>query len=84
MVLEQRDIYPTTRKIIINRDVKFNESSLVQLDVDSRFKQDDVSDFQHIQFDRISNDSHDDHSSDTSHEQVSESEHEQGSGLDHE
>eukprot|EP00253_Pinus_taeda_P013841 PITA_13841 len=29
---------PTTRKIIINRDVKFNESSLVQLDVDSRLK----------------------------------------------
>eukprot|EP00253_Pinus_taeda_P028922 PITA_28922 len=75
---------PTTRKIIINRDVKFNESSLVQLDVDSRLKQDDVSDLQHIQFDSISNDSHDDHSSDTSHEQVSESEHEQGSGLDHE
>eukprot|EP00253_Pinus_taeda_P033691 PITA_33691 len=66
------------------RDVKFNESSLVQLDVDSRLKQDDVSDFQHIQFDSISNDIHDDHSSDTSHEQVSESEHEQGSGLDHE
>eukprot|EP00253_Pinus_taeda_P027912 PITA_27912 len=75
---------PTTRKIIINRDVKFNESSLVQLDVDSRLKRDDVSDFQHIQFDSISNDSHDDHSSDTSHEQVSESEYEQGSGLDHE
>lgn len=36
---------PTTRKIIINRDVKFNESSLVQLDVDNRVKQDDVSDF---------------------------------------
>eukprot|EP00253_Pinus_taeda_P010367 PITA_10367 len=39
---------------------------------------------EHIQFDSISNDSHDDHSSDTSHEQVSESEHEQGSDLDHE
>eukprot|EP00253_Pinus_taeda_P017465 PITA_17465 len=57
---------------------------LQELDVDSRLKQDDVSDFQHIQFDSISNDSHDDHSPDTSHEQVSESEHEQGSGLDHE
>eukprot|EP00253_Pinus_taeda_P008927 PITA_08927 len=55
-----------------------------ELDVDSRLKQDDVSDFQHIQFDSISNDSHDDHRSDTSHEQVTESEHEQGSGLDHE
>eukprot|EP00253_Pinus_taeda_P022291 PITA_22291 len=55
-----------------------------ELDVDSRLKQDDVSDFQHIQFDSISNDSLDDHSSDTSHEQVSESEHEQGSSLDHE
>eukprot|EP00253_Pinus_taeda_P018596 PITA_18596 len=75
---------PTTRKIIINRDVKFNESSLVQLDVDSRLKQDDVSDFQHIPFDSTSNDSHDDHSSDTNHEQVSESDHEQGSGIDHE
>ena len=62
---------PTTRKIIINRDVKFDESSLVQLDVNSRLKQDDVSDFQHIQFDSISNDSHNDHSSDSSHEQVS-------------
>eukprot|EP00253_Pinus_taeda_P018625 PITA_18625 len=38
----------------------------------------------HIQFDSISNDSHDDHSSDTSHEKVSESEHEHGSGIDHE
>eukprot|EP00253_Pinus_taeda_P013210 PITA_13210 len=75
---------PTTHKIIINGDVKFNESSLVQLDVDSRLKQDYVFDFQHIQFDSISNDSHDDHSSDTSHEQISESEHEQGSGIDHE
>eukprot|EP00253_Pinus_taeda_P007621 PITA_07621 len=55
-----------------------------ELDVDSRLKHDDVSDFQHIQFDSISNDSHDDHSSDTSHEHVSESEHEQGSGMDHE
>ena len=67
---------PTTRKIIINRDVKFNESSLVHLDGDSRLKQDVVSDFQHIQFESTSNDSHDDHSSYTSHEQVSESEHE--------
>ena len=73
--------YPQNRH---QQSVKFNESSLVQLDVDSRLKQDDVSDFQHIQFDSISNDSHDDHSSDTSHEQVSESEHEKGSGLDHE
>eukprot|EP00253_Pinus_taeda_P033003 PITA_33003 len=38
---------PTTHKIIIKRDVKFNESSLVQLDVDSRLKQDDVSDTDH-------------------------------------
>jgi len=70
---------PTTRKIIINRDVKFDESSLVQLDVDNKLKRDDVSDFQHIQFDSTSNDSHDDHSSDSSHEQVSESYYEQGS-----
>eukprot|EP00253_Pinus_taeda_P030174 PITA_30174 len=55
-----------------------------ELDVDSRLKQDDISEFQHIQFDSISNYSHDDHSSDTSHEQVSESEHEQGLGIDHE
>ena len=75
---------PTTCKIIINRDVKFNESSLVQLNVDNRMKQDDVSDFQHIQFESTSDDSHDDHSSDTSHEQVSESDHEQGSDVDHE
>eukprot|EP00253_Pinus_taeda_P025873 PITA_25873 len=39
---------------------------------------------EHIQFDSISNDIHDDHSSDTSHEQVLEPEYEQGSGLDHE
>ena len=75
---------PTTRKIIINRDVRFNESSLVQLDVDRRLKHDAVSDFQHIQFDNISNDSHNDHSSDSSHEQVSESDYEQGSDGGHE
>ena len=74
---------PTTCKIIINRDVKFDESSLVQLDVNSRLKQDDVSDFQHIQFDSISNDIHNDHSSDSSHEQVSESDYEQGSDGGH-
>jgi len=75
---------PTTRKIIINRDVKFNESSLVQLDVDNRVKQDDVSDFQHIQFESSSNDSHDDHSLDTSHEQGSNVDHEHVSDVDHE
>eukprot|EP00253_Pinus_taeda_P034717 PITA_34717 len=75
---------PTTRKIIINRDVRFNESSLVQLDVDRRLKQDDVSDFQHIQFDSFSNDSHNDHSSDSSHEEGSDGRHEQVSDSDHE
>eukprot|EP00253_Pinus_taeda_P004912 PITA_04912 len=75
---------PTTHKIIINRDVKFNESSLVQLDVDNKLKQDDVSDFEHIQFESTSNDSLDEHSSDASHEQVSDSDHEQGSDVDHE
>eukprot|EP00253_Pinus_taeda_P032927 PITA_32927 len=75
---------PTTHKIIINRDVKFNESSLVQLDVDNKLKLDDVSDFQHIQFETTSNDSLDEHSSDASHEQVSDSDHEQSLDVDHE
>eukprot|EP00253_Pinus_taeda_P016063 PITA_16063 len=55
-----------------------------ELDVDNKLKHDDVSDFQHIQFETTSNDSLDEHSSDSSHEQASESDHEQGSDLDHE
>eukprot|EP00253_Pinus_taeda_P036514 PITA_36514 len=55
-----------------------------ELDVDNILRQDDVSDFQHIQFETTSNDSLDEHSSDASHEQVSESDHEQGSDVDHE
>eukprot|EP00253_Pinus_taeda_P003210 PITA_03210 len=75
---------PTTHKIIINIDVKFNESSLVQLNVDNKLKQDDVSDFQHIQFQTASDDSQNEHSSDAIHEQVSNTDHEQGSDVDHE
>eukprot|EP00253_Pinus_taeda_P033931 PITA_33931 len=55
-----------------------------KLDVDNRLKQDDVSNFQHIQFETTSNDSPDEHSSDASHEQVLDSDHEQGSDVDHE
>jgi hypothetical protein len=46
---------PTTHKIIINRDVKFNESSLENPDVDDKLKQDNVSKLQHIQFETSSN-----------------------------
>eukprot|EP00253_Pinus_taeda_P029577 PITA_29577 len=77
---------PTTHKIIINRDVKFNESSLANLDVDNKLKQDNVSKFQHIQFETSStiDDSQDEHGSDASHEQVSDADHEQVSDVDHE
>eukprot|EP00253_Pinus_taeda_P036406 PITA_36406 len=40
-----------------------------ELDVDNKLKQDDVSDFQHIQIETTSNDSLDEHSSDANHEQ---------------
>eukprot|EP00253_Pinus_taeda_P032959 PITA_32959 len=75
---------PTTHKIITNRDVKFNESSLAHLDVENKLKQNNVSEFQHIQFETSSDDSQDEHGSDTSHEQVSDADHEQVSDVDHE
>ena len=58
---------PTTHKIIIKRDVKFNESSLNNPYVD-----DNVHKFQHIQFETSSNtnDSPDEQVSDADHEQV--------------
>eukprot|EP00253_Pinus_taeda_P028237 PITA_28237 len=55
-----------------------------ELDVDNKLKQDNVSDFQHIQFETTSDDSQNEHSSDASHEQVSDTDHEQGSDVDHE
>eukprot|EP00253_Pinus_taeda_P009594 PITA_09594 len=75
---------PTTHKIIINRDVKFNEPSLAHLDVDNKLKQENVSDFQHIQFETSSHDSQGEHSSDTYHEQGSDVDHEHVSDVDHE
>eukprot|EP00253_Pinus_taeda_P031586 PITA_31586 len=63
---------PTTDKIIINRDVKFNESSLENPDVDDKLKHDNVSKLQHIQFETSSNtdDSQDEQVSDADHEEV--------------
>ena len=63
---------PTTHKIIINRDVKFNESSLDNPDVDIKLKQENVPKFQHIQFEASSNtdDSKDEQVSDVDHEHV--------------
>eukprot|EP00253_Pinus_taeda_P012632 PITA_12632 len=55
-----------------------------ELDVDNKLKHDDVSDFQHIQFETTSDDSQNEHSLDASHEQVSDTDHEQGSDVDHE
>lgn len=77
---------PTTHKIIINKDVKFNESSLENSDVDDKLKQDNVSKFQHIQFETSSNtdDDQDEHGSDASHEQVTDADHEKVSYVDRE
>lgn len=77
---------PTTHKIIINRDVKFNESSLENSDVDDKLKQDNVSKLRHIQFETSSNtgDNQDEHGLDASHERVSDADHEQVSDVDHE
>ena len=63
---------PTTHKIIINRDVKFNESSLDNPDVDNILKKENVPKFQHIQFETISNidDSQDEQVLDANHEEV--------------
>ena len=69
---------PTTHKIIINRDVKFSESSLENRDVDDKLKQDNVSKLQHIQFETSSN------TDDSQDEQVSDADHEQVSDVDHE
>jgi len=77
---------PTIHKIIINKDVKFNESSLENSYVDDKLKQDNVSKLQHIQFETNPNtdDNQDEHGSDVSHEQVSDADHEQVSDVDHE
>ena len=77
---------PTTHKIIINRDVKFNESSLSNSDVDDKLKQDNVSKLQLIQIETSSNtdDSQDEQVSDADHEQVSDADHEHVSDADHE
>ena len=46
---------PTTHKIIINKYIKFNESSLENPDVDDKLKQGNVSKLQHIHFEATSN-----------------------------
>ena len=70
---------PTTHKIIINRYVKFNEYSLDNPDVDNKLKRENVSKFQHIQFETNSNtnDSPDEQVSDADHEHVSDADHEE-------
>ena len=45
---------PTFHKIIINRDVTFNELSISNLDVSNDLKQANVPQFQQIQFDTMS------------------------------
>jgi hypothetical protein len=62
---------PTAHKITINRDVIFDESSLIKSDVDVQMKQEEVPKYQHIQFETSSN------TDESEHEQVSEDVHEE-------
>jgi hypothetical protein len=61
---------PTTHKITINRDVIFDESSIIKSEVDVQMKQVEVARYQHIQFEN--------------HSTTDESEHEQVFGDVHE
>jgi hypothetical protein len=63
--------YPTAHKITINRDVVFDESSLIKSYVDVQMKQEEVPKYQQIQFETISN------IDESEHEQVSEYVHEE-------
>ena len=60
---------PTTHKITINKDVIFDELSLIKLDVDVQMKQEDVPKYQQIQFETRSN------TDESQHEQVYEDVH---------
>jgi hypothetical protein len=62
---------PTAHKITINRDVIFDESSLIKSDVDVQMKQEEVPKYQQIQFETSSN------IDESEHEQVSEDVHEE-------
>jgi hypothetical protein len=55
---------PTSHKITINRDVIFDESSLIKSDVDVQMKQEEVPKYQQIQFETSSN------TDESEHEQV--------------
>jgi hypothetical protein len=61
---------PTAHKITINRDVIFDESSLIKSYVDVQMKQEEVPKYQKIQFETSSN------TDKSEHEQVSEDVHE--------
>jgi hypothetical protein len=61
---------PTAHKITINRDVIFDESSLIKLDVYVPMKQEEVPKYQQIQFETSSN------TGESENEQVSEDVHE--------
>jgi hypothetical protein len=62
---------PIAHKITINRDVIFDESSLIKSDVDVQMKQEEVPKYQQIQFETSSN------TDESEHEQVSEDVHEE-------
>jgi hypothetical protein len=61
---------PTTHKITINKDVIFDESSLIKSDVDVQMKHEEVPKYQQIQFETNSN------IDESEHEQVFEDVHE--------
>ena len=62
---------PTAHKITINRDVIFDESSLMKSNVDVQMKQQEVPNYQNIQCETSSN------IDENEHEQVSEDVHEE-------
>jgi hypothetical protein len=62
---------PTAHKITTNRDVIFDESSLIKSNVDVRMKQQEVPKYQQIQFETSSN------THESEHEQVFEDVHEE-------
>ena len=62
---------PTAHKITINKDVIFDESSLIKSNVDVQMKQQEVPKYQKIQFETSSN------TDENEHEQVSEDVHEE-------
>jgi hypothetical protein len=62
---------PTAHKITINKDVIFDESSLIKSNVDVQMKQQEVPKYQQIQFETSSN------TNESEHEQVFEDVHEE-------